>query len=135
MANNASCLACTKGLSLDEFCSIDRWKQLVPGCPESDTSFESIFVSSSNKPCIDIESLFPVECLHVKFDKDDEFEPFFPKISGFTRERQFEYELVVAVTPADEDTFSYQLVEVVSKKRPPYLSLAYQLGHLYSANP
>ena len=71
----------------------------------------------------DSEGEFPIECMLVKEQGEDEYRPLaFCSIQGFEYEKGYEYDLRVNKTtlanpPADGSIYKYQLVRVVEKRQ------------------
>lgn len=76
-------------------------------------------IASTTKDC---NGPFPRKCLQVKENDSPNWEYFYDYITGFTYEEGYEYELfvkreTVANPPADGSSFSYTLVEEISKTK------------------
>lgn len=71
---------------------------------------------------VDCHGEAPRKCLQVRRDPADEWTYFYDTIEGFEYEESYRYELRVEVStdknpPADKSSFSYRLIEVVSKEK------------------
>lgn len=77
-----------------------------------------MFVKENKVSC---QGVAPMECLHVKYDKDKEWQFFYDHIEGFNFEKGNRYEIVVTRTkraapiPADASAYQYKLKSIVSK--------------------
>ena len=69
---------------------------------------------------VECQGVAPQQCMQVKDSPDGEWQNFFDPIVGFDYESGYEYELLVEKSvvenpPADASSFTYTLVEIVSK--------------------
>lgn len=92
--------------------------------PKDITKEVTMYVSSETGIMYDLfdsEGEFPIECMLVKEQGEDEYRPLaFCGIQGFEYEKGYEYDLRVNKTtlanpPADGSIYKYQLVRVVEK--------------------
>ncbi|MCE9475758.1 DUF4377 domain-containing protein, partial [Bacteroides fragilis] len=93
--------------------------------PKDITKEVTMYVSSETGIMYDLfdsEGEFPIECMLVKEQGEDEYRPLaFCGIQGFEYEKGYEYDLRVNKTtlanpPADGSIYKYQLVRVVEKR-------------------
>ena len=94
--------------------------------PKDITKEVTMYVSSETGIMYDLfdsEGEFPIECMLVKEQGEDEYRPLaFCGIQGFEYEKGYEYDLRVNKTtlanpPADGSIYKYQLVRVVEKRQ------------------
>lgn len=94
--------------------------------PKDITKEVTMYVSSETGIMYDLfdsEGEFPIECMLVKEQGEDEYRPLaFCGIQGFEYEKGYEYDLHVNKTtlanpPADGSIYKYQLVRVVEKRQ------------------
>lgn len=93
--------------------------------PKDITKEVTMYVSSKTGimyNLFDSEREFPIECMLVKEQREDEYHPLaFSGIQGFEYEKGYEYDLRVNKTtlanpPADGNIYKYQLVRVIEKR-------------------
>jgi heat shock protein HslJ len=86
-----------------------------------------IWINSAKVDCVGVA---PMKCMQVKNSENEAWSNFYQGIKGFTFEPGFRYKLKVTVTeldksnlPADASSLAYELVEILSKEKDPYLLL------------
>lgn len=102
---------------------------LLMGCDKNDALKDrietiSLYVSAETGTYQPWESEYPVECMLVKEEGSDQFQPLaFGGIAGFTYEKGYDYTLSVEKTtlanpPADASSVTYKLLHIVEKTAP-----------------
>lgn len=86
-----------------------------------------MWINSAKVDCVGVA---PMKCMQVKNSENEAWSNFYQDIKGFNFEPGFRYKLKVAVNeldknnvPADASSLAYELVEILSKEKDPYLLL------------
>jgi heat shock protein HslJ len=86
-----------------------------------------MWINSAKVDCVGVA---PMKCMQVKNSENEAWSNFYQGIKGFNFEPGFRYKLKVTVTeldksnlPADASSLAYELVEILSKEKDPYLLL------------